>query len=76
MYDINYIHGIEYELYRANKRIEELTNPYEFTVNGTTEIVRELKDIKKILENYKDQAITVEMKKIKVKRESKDGIQF
>lgn len=76
MYDINYIHGIEYELYRANKRIEELTNPYEFTVNGVTERVRELKDIRKILEDYKDQAVTVEMKKIKVKRKRKDGIQF
>lgn len=76
MYDINYIHGIEYELYRANTRIDELTAPYEFTVNGITERVKELKDIKKILENYKDQAVTVEMKKIKVKRKRKDGIQF
>lgn len=74
MYDINYIHGIEYELYRANKRIDELTQPYEFTVNGITERVRELKDIRKILEDYKDQAITVEMKKIRVKTKKKDRI--
>ena len=76
MYDINYIHGIEYELYRANTRIDELTAPYEFTVNGVTERVRELKDIKKILEDYKDQAVTVEMKKIKVNRKTRNGIQF
>ena len=76
MYDINYIHGIEYELYRANKRIDELTSPYNFTVNGVTQVVKELKDIRKILEEYPDQAITVEMKKIKVKRKTKNGIQF
>ena len=76
MYDINYIHGIEYELYRANTRIDELTTPYNLTVNGVTQVVRELKDIKKILEDYPDQAITVEMKKIKVKRKRRDGIQF
>lgn len=76
MYDINYIHGIEYELYRANERIDKLTSPYNFTVNGVTQVVKELKDIKKILEDYPDQAITVEMKKIKVKRKAKNGIQF
>ena len=76
MYDINYIHGIEYELYRANKRIDELTSPYNFTVNGVTQVVKELKDIKKILEDYQDQAVTIEMKKIKVKRKTKNGIQF
>ena len=76
MYDINYIHGIEYELYRANQRIDELTSPYNFTVNGVTQVVKELKDIRKILEEYPDQAITVEMKKIKVKRKTKNGIQF
>lgn len=74
MYDINYIHGIEYELYRANKRIDELTSPYNFTVNGVTQVVKELKDIKKILEEYPDQAITVEMKKIRKPKTKKKTI--
>lgn len=74
MYDINYIHGIEYELYRANKRIDELTSPYNFTVNGVTQVVKEVKDIKKILEDYQDQAITVEMKKIRKPKTKKKTI--
>ena len=76
MVSINYINGLEDELYKANKRIEELTAPYEFSVNGRKEIVKELKDIKKILEDYQDQAITVEMKKVRVKTKKKDEIQF
>ena len=76
MVSINYINGLEDELYKANKRIEELTAPYEFSVNGRKEIVKELKDIKKILEDYQDQAITVEMKKVRVKTKKRDEIQF
>ena len=76
MVSINYVNGLEEEVYRANKRIEELTNPYEFSVNGRTQVVKELKDIKKILEDYQDQAITVEMKKVRVKTKKKDEIQF
>lgn len=67
-YDNDYVKNLEYCLYFANAKVVELSTPYNLTINEIEQEIRSLKELKAILESYKEPInIKLEEKKLRKK---------
>lgn len=64
MYDKRYVDDLESLLYYANRKVEELSRPYDVEINDRTETIKSLKELQKLLKDV-EQPVNI---KIKTKR--------
>lgn len=60
-YDNQYVQDLETNLHIANRKLVQLSKPYDLTINDRQETIRSLKELKAILENYKE-PVKIELK--------------
>lgn len=53
-YDNQYVHDLESLLYFANKKVEQLSQPYTLTINEMEQEIRSLKELSGILKDIKE----------------------
>ena len=53
-YDNQYVHDLESLLYFANKKVEQLSQPYTLTINEMEQEIRSLKELSGILKNIQE----------------------
>ena len=55
------IKDLEMSLYMANRQVINLSKPYDLTINDRQEVIKSLKELKAILEEYKE-PVKIELK--------------
>ena len=53
-YDNQYVHDLESLLYFANKKVDQLSQPYTLTINEMEQEIRSLKELSGILKNIQE----------------------
>lgn len=60
-YSQDYIHDLESLLYIANRKVQELSQPYDVEINGKEETLRSLKELQRMLKNVQ-QPVEIKIK--------------